>query len=338
MKATVIIPSFKRPADLQRCLAAIAIQSRAADEVLVVGRNGDPDTSEIVCVLRHSLSSLRLVEVAQPGLIAALNCGLHCAAGDILAFTDDDAEPEADWLQRIENSFADASIGAVGGRDWLQLPDEPALFRPQPVARVGVVSWYGVQHGNHHCPLKGHARKVMFLKGVNMAFRRRALGSYRIDSNLRGLGAQVGSELDLCLQTRRAGFDILFDDRILVKHYSSPRTAGDDRNDLAGSVFPDISFNNHYMVAKGFGTYRAVSYFINKRLLGSRPEPGLLACLKWRFKGDRLAWRRMLATTWAGLAGFRAGRRARVGQSRASLDMRSPVIEIEGQAPGRSSN
>ena len=152
-----------------------------------------------------------------------MNRGLDSAPGDLLVFTDDDAEPQLDWLERIEASFADASIGAVGGRDWLQDPDEPALFRPCPVSRVGVLTWYGAQYGNHHCPLRGHTKRVMFLKGVNMAFRRRALGSYRIDTSLRGSGAQVGSELDLCSQTRQAGFDVLFDDRILVKHYSSPR-------------------------------------------------------------------------------------------------------------------
>ena len=60
-----------------------------------------------------------------------------------MVFTDDDAEAQADWLERIEAKFADPSVGAVGGRDWIQLPDEPALFKPAPVAKVGVLTWYG---------------------------------------------------------------------------------------------------------------------------------------------------------------------------------------------------
>jgi len=311
LKVTVIIPSFKRPVDLQRCLEAVAVQSRPADEVLVVVREDDPETSNVVLRLRPKIPALSIVSVTEPGVIAALNCGLDNAVGDLLVFTDDDAEPEVDWLARIETSFDDASIGAVGGRDWLQLPDEPSLFRPAPASRIGVLTWYGAQYGNHHCPLSDHTKRVMFLKGVNAAFRRRALGPYRIDVSLHGSGAQAGWEMDLCLQIRQAGFDVLFDDRILVKHYSSPRVTGEDRNQLMGSVFADICFNNHYLIAKRLGLFQALVYFCNERLLGSRPLPGLLACVKWYFRGDRYAWQRFAQMARTGLAGFRMGRQAR---------------------------
>jgi hypothetical protein len=73
---------------------------------------------------------------------------------------------------------------------------------------------------------------------------------------------QLGSEMDLCSQIRHAGFDVVFDDRILVKHYSSPRPEGEDRHQLNGSLFLDISFNNHYLVAKQhFGLGRALAFF-----------------------------------------------------------------------------
>jgi glycosyltransferase involved in cell wall biosynthesis len=323
VKVSVIIPSFNRPFDLQRCLGAVAVQSRSVDEVLVIGREEDRETWNVVSLLARKTSVLRIIQVTEPGLIAAMNCGLDNAMGDILVFTDDDAEPQTDWLERIEASFADAAIGAVGGRDWLQLPDEPALFHPAPVSRVGVLTWYGAQYGNHHCPLHGHTRKVMFLKGVNMAFRRRALGSYRIDVSLQGSGAQVGSELDLCFQIRQAGFAVIFDDRILVKHYSSPRAAGEDRNRLKGSMFLDVCFNNHYLIAKHFEFSRALAYFCNERLLGSRSAPGLLAFVKWHFKGDRYAWRRLTQMARTGLDGFRMGRQARAldGQNGTKLEL-----------------
>lgn len=318
LKITVIVPSFKRPRDLRRCLDAVALQSKAADEVLVVGRESDTETLEVVTTSQLRLPVARLVLVGEPGLVAAMNRGLDCALGDLLVFTDDDAEPQADWLERIRAEFAESSIGAVGGRDWIQLPDEPLLFRPAPVSRVGVLTWYGTQFGNHHCPLRGHARRVMFLKGVNMAFRRRALGSYRIDPNLRGSGTQSGSEMDLCSQVREAGFHVLFDDRILVKHYSSPRVTGetvgdigDGRGQLANAAVSDICFNSHYLVAKRFGFFRAFAYFCNERLLGSRPAPGLLASVKWRLKGDRNVWRRLVQMARIGLVAFRAGRAAR---------------------------
>jgi glycosyltransferase involved in cell wall biosynthesis len=311
MKMSVIIPSYKRPSDLKRCLAAVAVQTRPADEVLVIGREEDIETVKVVSDCRLKLSTLRIVQLGAPGLIAALNCGLDNATGDLLVFTDDDSEAQADWLERIAAGFSNAAIGAIGGRDWLQLTQEFGKFHPLETLHVGTLTWYGKQYGNHHCPLRGHTKKVMFLKGVNMAFRRSALGTYRIDTALHGLGAQVGSEIDLCSRIRRSGFDVVFDDRILVKHYCAPRPAGDDRDDLAGNVFPDICFNTHYLIAKHFGLYWSVIHLCNSLLLGSRFMPGLLASMKWTLKGDSCVWRRLLRITSAAWMGFRSGRHVR---------------------------
>jgi glycosyltransferase involved in cell wall biosynthesis len=339
-RITVIVPSFKRPGDLQRCLEAVTLQSRPVDEVLIVSRESDLETSNLVSALMPRNPAFRVVPVTEPGLIAAMNCGLDNATGDLLVFTDDDAEAQEDWLERIEAAFCDPSVGAVGGRDWIQLPDEPALFRPAPVTKVGVLTWYGTQYGNHHCPLQGHTRKVMFLKGVNMAFRRLALGRYRVDTRLRGTGTQLGSELDLCWKIRQTGFDVLFDDRILVKHYSSPRATGEDRSRLTGSVFPDLCFNNHYLTAKAFGFYRTLAYFCHGRLLGSRSIPGLLASLKWHFKGDRHIWQRLAQMTRIGIAGLRLGWQARAEAQQRGFDVMlgSTAIEIEGQVPGHGND
>ena len=44
MKITVLIPTYRRPKDLGRCLEALQKQTRPADEVLVVVRNTDAET------------------------------------------------------------------------------------------------------------------------------------------------------------------------------------------------------------------------------------------------------------------------------------------------------
>ena len=309
MKLSVIIPSYRRSFDLKRCLEAIRRQSRPADEVLVIVREDDFETSELVSLCSENLKWLRAAYISKPGLIAALNCGLDNATGDILVFTDDDSEAEKNWLELIESRFRDPRVGAVGGRDWLQLPAEPSRYFAAEVNRVGVLSWYGKLYGNHHHPLRGHKQKVMFLKGVNMAYRKTALGSRRIDTNLRGSGSQVGSEIDLCSQISRAGFTILFDDRILVKHYCAPRPKDDVRTDLSGPVWLDICFNTHYLIAKHFGTFRSFAFFCYGRLLGTRYMPGLFAVIKWVLRGDRFIGKRFLQMTSVALSGFLAGRR-----------------------------
>jgi hypothetical protein len=216
----------------------------------------------------------------------------------------------------MEATFADPLVGAVGGRDWLQLPMEPLLFSPPYGAHVGTMSWYGTMHGNHHCPIRENVRKVTFLKGVNMAYRRAALGTYRIDRRLRGSGAQVGTEIDLCMHTRRAGFSVLFDDRILVKHFSASRPAGDGRNDLSSSVWPDACFNIHYLVGKHFGLSRSLIHLASRLFIGSRTMPGFVASLKWSLTGDLSILQRMSRIAGVAYQGFLAGRAARISRTK----------------------
>jgi len=311
MTLSVIIPSYQRPLDLRRCLQALRVQTRRADEILVIVRGDDIATHNAVAEMAPALPELRCVEVDEPGLIAAINQGLDSARGSVLVLTDDDAEACPDWLERIEAAFCmDTRIGAIGGRDWLQLPDEPRLFDPPMQKRVGRLRWNGRLQGGHHCRLRGHTQRVMFLKGVNFAMRRSALGCYRIDEALRGSGAQWGTELDLCMHIRGKGLDIVFDDRILVKHYASPRPEFDSRQDTT-MVHPDIRFNRNYLIAKHFSRCQSLLHLGSDMLLGHRFAPGLLAGVRWTLRGDVAVWRRLVEQVKHAFAGYSAGRRAR---------------------------
>ena len=65
--------------------------------------------------------NVELAIVVEPGQVAALNRGIEAATGDVIAITDDDAAPRADWVARIAAAFeSDPKLGALGGRDWVQ--------------------------------------------------------------------------------------------------------------------------------------------------------------------------------------------------------------------------
>ncbi|MGF6982009.1 GT2 family glycosyltransferase [Paraburkholderia atlantica] len=63
MKLTVLVPTYRRPADLARCLAALERQSRAPDEVIVVARVDDDATH---ACLRDPFTRGRLPLVIAP--------------------------------------------------------------------------------------------------------------------------------------------------------------------------------------------------------------------------------------------------------------------------------
>ena len=229
MRLSVVVPTFQRPASLVHCLHGLACQARALDEILVVVRAGDAATH---AVLRAASPPVRSVEVATPGLLAAMRAGAQAAAGDVIAFTDDDAVARPDWAQRLEDHFADPVVGAVGGRDLI------AAETHGETGDVGRITGWGKLVGNQHLAV-GSVRSVDVLKGVNMAFRRSALA---LPDHLRGRGSQVHSEIPMCAWTRSHGWRVVFDPELVIDHAPAPRTAGDERARRAEDI-RDSSFN-----------------------------------------------------------------------------------------------
>ena len=91
-------PQLERPAWLPGCLAALAAQERAADEVIVVD-NGSRDGS--LEYLRDEHPEVRVVALSDnTGFAHAANLGLHVAAGDVVALVNADVELAPDWLAR----------------------------------------------------------------------------------------------------------------------------------------------------------------------------------------------------------------------------------------------
>ena len=191
LKITVVVPTYRRPTDLARCLNALGQQTRPIDEVIVTIRDIDSATWEFMAEFGDRTLPLQTIRVEEPGVIAAMNLAFAHAKGEIIALTDDDAAPRPDWTARLEAHFlADDRVGGVGGRDWVHQGGQ-TLDDARPV--VGKLQWFGRVIGNHHLGV-GAAQSVDVLKGVNMAWRRSAIDGRRFDDRLRGTGAQVHFE------------------------------------------------------------------------------------------------------------------------------------------------
>ena len=201
LTVSVIVPTWRRPADLRRCLDALADQARAADEVLVIHRAEDAETLRVLEQAPTGLA-LRRVVVEAAGQVAALNRGLEEARGGIIAITDDDAAPRPDWLRRIVETFErDPTLTGLGGRDWLHIDGRLATGERRQVGRVQA---WGRCIGNHHLGA-GAPREVDILKGANMSFRHVHLGGRRFDVGLKGEGAQCATTWPFAWRCGRPG-------------------------------------------------------------------------------------------------------------------------------------
>jgi GT2 family glycosyltransferase len=278
MMISVIVPSYQRPADLSRCLAALAKQTRVADQVIVVVRATDSQTLAAICGAPVNLA-LEAVPVSQPGQVHALNAGLACCAGDIVAITDDDAAARPDWLARIEAFFAGhGKLGAVGGRDWVHQADG---VDQRNSALVGRFTWFGRAVGNHHIGA-GPPRDVDFLKGANCAFRMAAIRPIGFDERLRGAGAQVHNDMVACLGVKRAGWRILYDPAIAVDHYPAPRFDNDGRHGSDAQAVADRIFNFRMALREITPAWRRGAAVFWQWLIGRPGDPGVLRARRRR--------------------------------------------------------
>jgi glycosyltransferase involved in cell wall biosynthesis len=310
MKISVIVPTYRRPNDLARCLQALKQQTRPADELLVIVRDTDAETWRFLDGINPTPLHLQALKVKASGVIAAMNIGLDSASGDIVAFTDDDAACHPDWLKRIELSFlSDPKIGGVGGRDWVY---HGVHLEDGAREVVGKLQWYGRVIGNHHIGV-GKAREVDVLKGVNMSFRRSAISALRFDERMQGAGAQVHFELAFCLSLRRAGWKLVYDPMIAVDHYRGERFDEDRRDEFNKIAVFNTVYNETIALLENLPPARRVVFMLWAILVGTREARGGLQWLRFLSKEGTLDGKKLHACMLGRMQGWQAwkhGKRA----------------------------
>jgi glycosyltransferase involved in cell wall biosynthesis len=102
LDVSVVVPTYRRPALLLRCLRALLAQQfdPAAFEIIVVDDAHDERTQALVERLaREARPLLRYLRPQRGrGPAVARNCGWRAAGGALIAFTDDDTVPDGGWL------------------------------------------------------------------------------------------------------------------------------------------------------------------------------------------------------------------------------------------------
>lgn len=301
MKITVIVPTYRRTKDLARCLEELQKQTRPADEVILVVRDTDTETWAFLEAFNLGSLPLRTETVSMTGVVAAMNTGLEVAKGDIIAFTDDDAGPHPDWLERIEAHFlADDRVGGVGGRDWVYHGTE---LEDGAREVVGQVQWFGRVIGNHHIGV-GEPREVDVLKGVNMSFRRTAIAGLRFDQRMRGTGAQVHFEVAFTLALRRAGWTLIYDPKVAVDHFRGQRFDEDKRDTFNDLAVTNAVHNETLILLEHFSWIQRTVFLVWAMLVGTRDAPGFLQWLRFSAKEGSLAGKKWLASIrgrWQGV-------------------------------------
>lgn len=202
--------------DLHRSVESVLDQRHAAAETIVVV---DHNAGLYRRVLAE-LPGVRAVENdGRQGLSDARNRGVREARAAVVAFLDDDARADPDWLAAMARWYATPGVIGVGGSAepvWVGT-DRPGWF---PVEFDWVI-------GCSYLGLPEEPAPIRNFLGCNMSFRReafRAAGGFDTSVGRVGTRPVGGEETEFCIRLRRAlpGAILMYDPAAHVRH-SVPR-------------------------------------------------------------------------------------------------------------------
>ena len=216
ISVVVCVYTEDRWEDILAAVDSVRAQSRPALETLLVVDHNQALLDRLSKEYKETEGVRVLANAGPRGLSAGRNTGIAASYGDVIAFLDDDAVAEPDWLLHFAEGYEDPLVMAVGGRTmpiWAS-GRRPAWF-PEEFDWVVGCTYKGLPPG------RVQVRNVL---GGNASFRRSAFdaaGGFATgigrDGDKRPLGCE---ETELCIRLTRARPEaiLLIDDRAVIHH------------------------------------------------------------------------------------------------------------------------
>jgi glycosyltransferase involved in cell wall biosynthesis len=220
---SVVVCTRDRPEQIKKCLNRLTRQNYPRYEVVVVDNAPTSDALRgVVEGQAREGAEFRYCVEPRPGLSWARNAGIAAAASDVIAFLDDDDEPDEYWLAGIAGGFAAGErVGCVSG---IVLPARLDNAVENLFEQVGGHSKgrgfvkEGFSKSGPQSPLWP---LPPFGVGANMAFRREALD--RIGGFDVALGAGTptsGGEDTLAITlVMLDGYEVVYEPAALMWHH-----------------------------------------------------------------------------------------------------------------------
>lgn len=120
MTLAVVVPVYNEAAGIGATLAALAAQTDADFDAVFVDNSSTDASADVIrrFVAEHGLSRWRIVEEPQKGTGAAADTGMRAAidaGATLLARTDADCLPRADWTASVRRALTERGLKLVGG-------------------------------------------------------------------------------------------------------------------------------------------------------------------------------------------------------------------------------
>lgn len=286
---SVVIPTYQRPDLLERCLEALMAQDMAAPafEIVVVDdARSEGSRSGVADFARSHPDGPRLRYIrpaaGHRGPAAARNAGWRAAAGELIAFTDDDTLPKPDWLTQGWLALA-PDITAVWGQVTVPLPDYPTD------AQLNTAGLHGAEFVTANCFVR---REALAATG---GFDERFTRPWREDS-------------DFYFTLLERGMKVVEAPRAVVVHPARTAPPGTCLKQHRNLYFDALLYKKHpglyrqKIAAQPPLRYYAIVLALIAALgffIGGYPVAGAAALAAWLLLTGHLAWRRLRGTSRA---------------------------------------
>jgi O-antigen biosynthesis protein len=197
-RVSVVVCSYNGSRTIRHCGEGLLALDYPDFEVIVVD-DGSTDTT--AAIAREF--GFRVISTPNRGLSSARNTGLAAATGEIVAYIDDDASPDPDWLRYLAATFMTTSHAGVGG---------PNIAPPGDGWIADCVA--NAPGGPIHVLLND--RVAEHIPGCNMAFRKSCLDAIGgFDPRYR----TAGDDVDVCWRLQERGWTLGFSPAAMVWHH-----------------------------------------------------------------------------------------------------------------------
>jgi len=237
---SVVINTDNRIEWLKRTLAGLRYSTYSNFEVCVVAGPTPDGTREY---LRTLGDAVKVGYCPVRVLSKSRNIGIAMARGDVVCFIDDDAVPEAEWLEDLASAYLDPGVGAAGG---FVYDNTGVNFQARYVTtdRLGYsANWDGpAPHLNFP-----YSADYPHLLGTNCSFRRTAL------LEIGGFDEEFEyflDETDVCCRINDAGYRIVQLDKAFVHHKYAPSHLRDEQR-IVRHWYPLIKNRVYFALRNG---------------------------------------------------------------------------------------
>ncbi len=195
---SVVVCSYNGSATIRDCMEGLQKLNYPDFEIIVVNDGSTDNLADIV-----GEYPVMLINSPNRGLSSARNTGMHNASGEIIAYIDDDAYPDPDWLRYLAFGYMNSNHACIGGPNIAPADDGPIA--------VCVANAPG---GPVHVLIDDEIAE--HVPGCNMSFKKDALMKI---GGFDPVYRSAGDDVDVCWRIQESGRTIGFHPSALVWHH-----------------------------------------------------------------------------------------------------------------------